>query len=483
MNLKDEKGISCRLTNAIIDYVKKENGDVKDLLKDLEHSEEYLSDRNNWISLKSFDAVCVRLKRLFKDNEILFKVGLSVKESAIADIAARFIGDPQYIIRKAPTYNVHFNKISRLTVLKNSSTSATIKIAPLPGYAASKDLCYFSAGTLISMLHIQGLKPVKIIEEECCIPISAVGTIKGKIYEIDSNNYVWQYNARDRDIKEGPGEIVGRLDPNGTFRLGETTFGAPACIYHLTWSFQKKFPQKIYFNIFQKPRLLEVVVNELGQVNEFLEQKCDEIYQNFLDFQKAYVEAISAFIAAVDAKDPYTKNHSKNVASYAVEMAKAIGLSSQEMEDIGRACQLHDLGKISMPLSIITKPRRLTDEEWKMIREHPVLGAELIRPMAFLKNVLPMIRQDHERYDGKGYPDGLKEDEICIGARIIAITDSYDTMISGRSYRPPISKEEALEELKRCSGTQFDPKLIKVFLRIMSKEISPITEIKTASEY
>lgn len=481
MNFNDEKEVSCRITNTVINYVKKGKGNIGDLLRDLDFTEEYLTNPNNWISLNSFDIICNRVKRLFSDNEIFFKIGLAIEElrtAGVIDYVARLIGDPQYIIKKAPKYNIYFDRISKLTVLKSSPTSATIKIAPLPGHAILKDLCYFTAGVLAAIPHIQHLKPIKIIEEECSIPISSAGIIKGKFYKIDSANYVWQYN--EEDIKEKKGEIVGRLDPKGAFRLGETTFGAPACIYHLTWSRQKNLFQKIYFNIFGKPKLLEVTVSELEEVNEFLEKKCDEVYQDLLDFQRAYIDAISAFIAAVDAKDQYTKDHSKNVAFYAVEIAKEIGLSPKEIEDIRKACQLHDLGKIGVPLSVITKPTKLTDEEWAMIKEHPVLGAELIRPMAFLKNILPMIRQDHERYDGKGYPDGLKENEISIGARIIAIADAYDTMVSGRSYKPALSKEQALEELKRGSGTQFDPEMVGIFVKILNRELSPRTGSKSA---
>jgi len=473
MNSIEEKEISCRVTNTIINFVKKERGDLRDILRGLNHTEEYLIDSNNWISQETFNLISDRVKRLFKDNEILFKIGLSIealKTAGVIDYVTRLIGDPLYIVKKAPKYNIYFDKISQLTVLKSTSKSATIKIAPLTGQSISKDLCYFSAGVLAAIPKIRKFKLNKIIEEECCVLINNAGVIKGKFYKVDGLNYVWSYN--EQDIKEEKGQIIGKLNPDGTFRVGETTFGAPACIYHLTWSRHYDLLERILFNIFRKPKLLAATIKELESVNEFLELKCDEFYKNLLDFQEAYVDAISAFIAAVDAKDPYTKDHSKNVAFYAVEMAKEIGLPASEIEDLRKACQLHDLGKVGVPHSIITKPGKLTDEEWKKIREHPALGAELIRPMAFLKNVIPMIRQDHERYDGKGYPDGLKGEEICIGARIIAVSDAYDTMISGRSYKLPFTREKAIEELKRCSGTQFDPKLVEVFLKILSRENS-----------
>lgn len=482
MNLKDEKEISCRITNTIINYTKKEKGNLGDILKDLEYTEEYLTNTNNWISHETFDIICDRVKELFKDSEILFKIGFAIerlRSAGVLDYVTRLIGDPQYIIKKAPKYNIYFDRISMLSVLESTPTSVVVKIAPLPDHTISKDLCYFAAGVLAAIPQIQRLKEVKIVEKECCIPIGSAGVIKDKFYKVDSTNYIWQYD--EEDIKEERGEIIGRLDSNGTFRLGETTYGAPACIYHLSWSRCRNLLQKIYFNLCQKPRLLETTVNELEEVNEFLERKCDEHYQNLLDFQRAYVEAISSFISSVDAKDPYTKDHSKNVAFYAVEMAKEMSLPANEVENIRKACQLHDLGKIGVPHSVITKPGKLTEEEWKMIREHPVFGAELIRPMAFLKNVLPMLRQDHERYDGKGYPDGLKGDKICVGARIIAIADAYDAMVTGRSYRPPIPKEQAVEELKRCSGTQFDPKTVDVFLRILNREVSSRAKSKVAN--
>jgi len=183
---------------------------------------------------------------------------------------------------------------------------------------------------------------------------------------------------------------------------------------------------------------------------------------------------IFAFASALDAKSPWTKGHSERVTAYALSIAKEMGLDESELETLKTAAILHDIGKIGTYDVILDKPGRLTDREFALIKEHPVKGAEILKHVKQLEPVIPIIRHHHERLDGRGYPDGLKGDDIPLLSRIICVADSFDSMTANRPYRPAPGKKYAIDELKRCSGTQFDPKVVEAFLRLL--EIENLTQ-------
>jgi len=189
----------------------------------------------------------------------------------------------------------------------------------------------------------------------------------------------------------------------------------------------------------------------------------------YSSLESAYMRTVMALTSAIDAKDHYTKDHSENVTRYGVAMAREMGLSEDKISDLEKACQLHDLGKIGIHDHILTKPGKLTDEEWEEIKMHTIKGAMILKPLIFLSGVIKLVEQHHERYDGKGYPYGLKGENILLGARIMAVADSFDAMITERPYRKAFSKEEAVEELKRNKGKQFDPEIVDLFLRVLDK--------------
>jgi len=179
------------------------------------------------------------------------------------------------------------------------------------------------------------------------------------------------------------------------------------------------------------------------------------------------MRTINALVSAIDFKDHLTKNHSDSVKTYACAIAKAMRLTQTEIEKIKDACLVHDLGKIGVHDYILTKPGKLNEKEWKEMQLHSKAGAVILKPFHFLDKVLQIVREHHERFDGAGYPDGIKEYKISIGARIMTVADSYDAMISKRPYREPMTKAQAIEELERNSGTQFDPQVVKVFLELL----------------
>jgi diguanylate cyclase (GGDEF)-like protein/PAS domain S-box-containing protein len=185
---------------------------------------------------------------------------------------------------------------------------------------------------------------------------------------------------------------------------------------------------------------------------------------------QSLMEAIFAFARTIKLKDHYTGEHVEKTVHYAVEMAKALKLSTAEIENIRDAAMLHDLGKIGISEKILLKKSRLSPKEFEEIKKHPQIGADILRPIHFLQSIIPLILYHHERYDGKGYLNGLKGEEIPIGARIIAAADVFQALISHRPYRKAYAKREAIDIVKKGSGTQFDPKVITALLRILKKE-------------
>ena len=179
------------------------------------------------------------------------------------------------------------------------------------------------------------------------------------------------------------------------------------------------------------------------------------------------MEVVDALLRAVDAKDSYTYNHSKRVAYYARKLAISAGLPKDESDKIYIAAMLHDIGKIGMKDSILNKTDRLSDMEYVEAKEHVVVGARIATNLENLKEVVPMMLHHHERYDGKGYPEQLKGEDIPVGARIIAISDSFDAMTSDREYRKGMSVEEAAKRLMEAIGTQYDPQLCLIFAEMI----------------
>ncbi|MCL6634355.1 MAG: HD domain-containing protein [Peptococcaceae bacterium] len=186
--------------------------------------------------------------------------------------------------------------------------------------------------------------------------------------------------------------------------------------------------------------------------------------------REAYLKTIAALTSAIDAKDTYTRHHSRNVASYAVALGEELGLSSEELAHIHYGASLHDIGKIGIPEAILNKPDRLTPGEFQIIKDHPAIGANILAPIDFLGEALKVVRHHHERYDGSGYPDGLKGESIPFAARVVGIADAWDAMTSQRAYRRALTVDEALRELQEGAGGQFDPAMVQVFARVFKNK-------------
>ena len=231
-----------------------------------------------------------------------------------------------------------------------------------------------------------------------------------------------------------------------------------------------------------KPFVPEIMVQRVRRVIQLdklqknlqneVEKQTRKAEEKKRQFQRLSIQVMQSLAGAIDAKDKYTKGHSQRVAMYAIEIAKRYGYDDEKQEDIYFAGMLHDIGKIGIPNEIINKTGKLTDEEYEMIKTHPVIGAEILSNISEIPNIAVGARWHHERYDGKGYPDGLKGKDIPELARIIGVADAYDAMTSKRSYRDVLSQEIVRAEIEKGIGTQFDPVFAKIMLEMIDEDKS-----------
>lgn len=192
-------------------------------------------------------------------------------------------------------------------------------------------------------------------------------------------------------------------------------------------------------------------------------------FRVYAELTEAYTSTVRSLVAAIEAKDVYTRGHSERVAVYARRLAERLGLPRADLELLERAALLHDVGKIGIELKTLTSSLHLASDEVRAVRQHPVIGSELIGDVEFLADIVQIVRYHHERYDGAGYPDGLVGEQIPLLARILAIADSYDAMTSDRAYRPKMTADGALEEIGRVAGAQHDSRLSAEFVALMRK--------------
>lgn len=185
--------------------------------------------------------------------------------------------------------------------------------------------------------------------------------------------------------------------------------------------------------------------------------------------------ALLSLARSLEVRDPATKGHAQRVAAYARQLASRLGWGDEAARQIELAGLIHDIGKLVIPVAILTKPAPLTDREWRVVQRHPVLGEELCRPLPTLAKLLPVIRCHHERWDGLGYPDGLKGTAIPLWARLLAVADSFDALTSDRAYRRGLSSDAALEVLEKGAGQQWDPDLVMAFIGMYEAHSMPLT--------
>ncbi len=189
----------------------------------------------------------------------------------------------------------------------------------------------------------------------------------------------------------------------------------------------------------------------------------------FENLQLTFRQTIQGLVGTLEAKDKYTSGHSRRVTELAVKIGQELDLAPREVERIEWAGLLHDIGKIGIRLEALNKPEKITQKEHEMFKDHTVMGKQILESIHFLREIVPLVYHHHEWFDGSGYPEGIGKEDIPLGARILAIADSYDAMTSDRPYRKAMSKDEAMKELKAFAGTQFDPHLVDIFIRVLKK--------------
>lgn len=200
------------------------------------------------------------------------------------------------------------------------------------------------------------------------------------------------------------------------------------------------------------------------------------------DQHRLFLGTLQALTSAIDAKDRYTCGHSERVAHVSAQLARQLGMGEEQVERIRIAGLVHDVGKIGVPESVLTKQGKLTDAEFDAIKRHPAIGHGILRDIPQLADILPGVLHHHERWDGRGYPSGLCAQGIPLQARIIAVADTFDAMSSTRSYRPAMSRDQTLAEIRRCSGSQFDPALVPEFLKLDLAEYDALVARHAANE-
>lgn len=193
-----------------------------------------------------------------------------------------------------------------------------------------------------------------------------------------------------------------------------------------------------------------------------------ESQRSFQELQRSYLGSVGALSTALNACDGYTADHTDDVEKLATAVARRLGMTKHELEALRYGALFHDIGKIGVPDSILNKPSPLTPEEWEIMKRHPVIGEQILAPLGFLDGVLPIVRHDHERWDGSGYPDGLAGEDIPLGARIVLVCDAYNAMTSDRPYRDALPRAEAIQRLRQGIGTQFDPGVVEAFRQVLT---------------
>lgn len=223
--------------------------------------------------------------------------------------------------------------------------------------------------------------------------------------------------------------------------------------------------------------LVESGIKAISQMN-LIKEINEELKDTYSKLEKAYLESIETLRFTVEAKDTYTRGHSDRVSAYSVLLGQELNLSDEDINTLRIGGLFHDIGKIGVPDSILLKESKLTDDEYSEIKNHPSIGAHILSNATIFKDVIPVVKHHHERYDGNGYPGKLKGEDIPYLARIAAIADSFDAMTSKRTYRDSLTLDIVKLEFEKNKGSQFDPKLVDVFLNILNNDYNKIEEIR-----
>ncbi len=214
---------------------------------------------------------------------------------------------------------------------------------------------------------------------------------------------------------------------------------------------------------------LVVFAREIGSLYQAERTKSRELEAALDGIREMYVATMTSLARVVEAKDTSTRGHLDRTHRYGLLLAKRVDPELAARPEVGYGFFLHDIGKVGVPEAVLRKPGPLDESEWAVMREHPTIGAQIVSPIRFLAGAIEIVQSHHERWDGRGYPTGLRGEGIPLAARVFAIADSFDAMTSDRPYRAAMPIERALEELRQGAGTQFDPTIVRAFLDLVDE--------------
>jgi putative two-component system response regulator len=214
----------------------------------------------------------------------------------------------------------------------------------------------------------------------------------------------------------------------------------------------------------EKKRLEEEIAAYRNHLERLVEERTGKLQQAYRILKKAHLDSVKVLAEAIDAKDPYTRGHSDRVTRMSLKIAFQFGFAEDRLESLEYGALLHDIGKIGIKDEVLQKPSALNSEEYQYIQEHPLIGVKIVEGLDFFKDKILVIRHHHEHFDGSGYPDGLVGETIPLEARIVAVPDAFDAMTSARPHRGMMPLQDVLMELEKCKGTQFDPRVLEIFL-------------------
>ncbi len=335
------------------------------------------------------------------------------------------------------------------------------------------DLFLNSVGELISATSVNSEHTILIVDDEINNIQLLKRTFRGKYRIITASNGLEALEALKSNIENISLIVSDHKMPimEGTKFLEEANKIAPDVIKILLTGFSDI---EIITDAVNKCNLFQYVLKpfspeELQEAVRSGIDKFDLASSKSLilkDLKELFYKTIKSISSALDAKDPYTHGHSMRVTLYSIILAKELNVAESELEKIETAGLLHDIGKIAIPTAILCKPGKLDDNEFEIMKTHPINSEKLIASIKKLHEISPGVKHHHERWDGRGYPDHLAGENIPYSARIIAIADTYDAMTSTRSYRKALPHEIAIEEIRKCAGNQFDPNLAQKFIEI-----------------
>ncbi len=335
------------------------------------------------------------------------------------------------------------------------------------------DLFLNSVGDLISATSVRNEHTILIVDDEINNLQLLKRTFRNKYKILTASNGLEGLETLKKNIDDVSLIVSDHKMPimEGTKFLEEANIIAPDVIKILLTGFSDI---EIITDAVNKCNLFQYILkpfnpDELQTVVKNGIDKFDLASSKSLilkDLKELFYKTIKSIASALDAKDPYTHGHSMRVTLYSIILAKELNTPEDQLELIETAGLLHDIGKIAIPESILCKAGKLTDDEFKIMKTHPINSEKLISSIKKLHDICPGVKYHHEKWNGTGYPEGLAGENIPFAARVIAIADTYDAMTSTRSYRKALSHEIAIEEIEKCAGTQFDPNLAKKFIEI-----------------